>query len=100
MEDSEIGKYTAAALLLQEKTTKVLLEPIARSAPGTEGVADLYLMPGYDDIASFYHYGNKWNLHYMPPEQKTVANMREAEAKALTKASLRKVLEEMKANAW
>lgn len=99
MEDSEIGKYSAPALLLQEETTKVLLEPITRSAPGTEGIVDLYLMPGYDDIASLYYLGKRWNLHYVAPEQKAVARPREAEARPLTKATLRKVLEEMKAHA-
>lgn len=99
MEDSEVGRYAAPALLLQEETTKVLLEPITRSAPGAEGVVDLYLMPGYDDIASLYYYKNRWNLHYMSAEQKAVASIREAESKPLTKASLKKVLEEMKANA-
>jgi hypothetical protein len=99
MEDSEIGKYTAPALLLQEETTKMLLEPITRSAPGTEGVVDLYLMPGYDDIASLYYNGKKWNLHYCTAEQKAVGNLRDGEAKPLTKASIRKVLEEMRANA-
>jgi hypothetical protein len=99
MEDSEIGKYSAPALLLQEETTKVLLEPIARTAPGTEGVVDLYFMPGYDDIASLYYYGKKWHLHYLAAEQKAVANPREVEAKPLTRASLRKVLAEMKVNA-
>ena len=99
MEDSEVGKYAAPALLLQEETTKVLLEPITRSAPGAEGVVDLYLMPGYDDIASLYYYKNHWNLHYMSAEQKAVASIREAESKPLTKANLKRVLEEMKANA-
>jgi hypothetical protein len=99
MEDSEVGKYLAPALLLQEETTKVLLEPITRRAPGTEGVVDLYLMPGYDDIASLYYHKNRWNLHYASGEQKAVANIREAEAKPLTKASFNRVLEEMKANA-
>lgn len=99
MEDSEVGKYTAPALLLQEETTKVLLEPITRSAPGAEGVVDLYLMPGYDDIASLYYYNNRWNLHYMSAEQKVVATIREAAAKPLTRDSLKRVLEGMKANA-
>ena len=70
MEDSEVGKYTAPALLMQEETTKVLLEPIARSTPGSEGVVDLYLMPGYDDIASFYYQNDRWHLHYLSAEQK------------------------------
>jgi hypothetical protein len=99
MEDSEVGKYAAPALLLQEETTKVLLEPITRSAPGAEGVVDLYLMPGYDDIASFYYYKNRWNLHYVFAVQEAVASVREAESKPLTKASLKRVLEEMKTNA-
>lgn len=99
MEDSEIGKYSAPALLMQEEMTKILLEPITRSAPGTEGIVDLYLMPGYDDIASLYYYAKKWNLHYVPPEQKDVAKPREGEAKPLTKGTLLKVLEGMKAHA-
>ena len=56
-------------------------------------------MPGYDDIASLYYYGNRWNLHYVAYDQKVVGNIRDAEAKPLTKASLRKVLEEMRQNA-
>ncbi len=52
MEDSQIGRYKAPSLLMQEGTDRVLLEPVARSAPGAEGVVDLYLMPAYDDIAS------------------------------------------------
>jgi hypothetical protein len=99
LEDSQIGKYNAPCLLMQEETTKVLLEPIARSAPGTEGLVDLYLMPGYDDIASLYYYGNRWNLHYVARDQKVVANIRDAEAKPLTKASLRKILDGMRQNA-
>jgi hypothetical protein len=99
MEDSAIGQYRAPALLLQEAATKVLLEPIARTAPGAEGVVDLYLMPGYDDIASLYYYGNRWNLHYMAEGRTVAENVREAEAKPLSKSSLRKVLEELKSHA-
>ena len=67
--------------------------------PGSEGLADLYLMPGYDDIASIYYYGNKWHLHYLAPGSKTVASIRESEAKPLSKANLKRVLEEMKKHA-
>src|SRR5262249_50078611 len=49
MEDSWLGSYKAPALIMQRETTRVLLEPIARTAPGAEGVVDLYLMPAYDD---------------------------------------------------
>jgi hypothetical protein len=64
LQDARIGKHRVPALLMQEDTCRVLLEPIGRSTPGAEGVVDLYLMPAYDDIAGLYYYGNRWNLHY------------------------------------
>jgi hypothetical protein len=99
MDDSEIGKYTAPALLLQEETTRVLLEPIARRTPRSEGVVDLYLMPAYEDIASLYYSGRKWHLHYTKSDDPAVAAMWEAASKPLTKTSLRQVLEAMKTHA-
>jgi hypothetical protein len=99
MDDSVVGNYKAPALLLQEETTRALLEPIARTTPGSEGVVDLYLMPAYDDVASLYYDGNRWNLHYVAKAGHGVANVHEAEVKTLTKASIRKVLDEMKSHA-
>ena len=98
MHDSQIGTYQAPALVLQKETTRVLLEPIARSAPGAEGIVDLYLMPAYDDIASLYFYNNRWNLHYWAEGTAAVATVREAPAKALSKRALREVLDEMTKN--
>jgi len=99
MEDAEIGNYKAPCLLLHNETIRLLLEPVARDAPGTEGVVDLYLMPSYDDIASLYYYNNRWNVHYMFEGATTVGNIRDVEAMPLTKANLRKVFDEMKAHA-
>jgi len=99
MEESQIGKYKAPALVMQEGTTRVLLEPVARFATGADGVVDLYLMPAYDDIASLYLYDGKWHLHYMFPGSPPVPNTRAAEAKELTKETLQQVLKEMKQNA-
>ncbi len=99
MEDSEVGHYKAPALLLQEEATRFLLEPVARAAPGAEGVVDLYLMPAYDDIASLYYYNKRWNLHYMSRANEPVTDIREAAVKSLTKANLRKVIDEMREHA-
>jgi hypothetical protein len=99
LEDSQIGKYKVPALLLQENATRVLLEPIARSAPGADGVVDLYLMPAYDDIASLYLCDGEWRLHYMFPGTPSVGDIHEAEAKLLTDEILHEVLEEMRKNA-
>lgn len=99
MQDSTLGRYQAPGLLLQKDFTKLLLEPIARAAPGTEGVVDLYLMPGLDDIASLYYYGGGWKLHYMAPNSPTVATIRDASARPLTKEVFQDVVEEMTKNA-
>lgn len=99
MEDAEIGNYKAPALLLQQEAVRLFLEPVARDAPGTDGAVDLCLMPSYDDIASLYHYDNRWNLHYVYRGAPVVANGREGDAKPLTKAAFRKVLDEMKVHA-
>ena len=99
MEDSEVGNYKAPGLLLQMETTRLFLEPIARSAPGTEGVVDFCLMPSYDDVASLYFYNNRWNVHYLFEGGPTVRNIIETPAKPFTKATIRRVFDEMKTHA-
>lgn len=98
IEDSPIGKYKAPALLLQEGTARVLLEPITRFAPGVEGVVDLYLMPAYDDIASLYLVNGAWRLHYMFPGTPTVATIGDVDSKPLSKETFQEALAEMARN--
>jgi hypothetical protein len=99
MEDSEVGQYKAPALLLQDEAARFLLEPVARAAPGAEGLVDLYLMPAYDDIASLYYYNNRWNLHYMTRLNEPIPNVRQPAVKPLTKVVFRKVIDELKEHA-
>ena len=56
-------------------------------------------MPAYDDIASLYYYANRWNIHYIPPGAPVIDNIREAEAKPLTKDSVKAILDEMSKDA-
>jgi len=99
LDDAWIGKHRVPALLMQEDTCRVLLEPVGRSALGAQGVVDLYLMPAYDDIASLYYYGGRWNLHYLLPGNKPGATVREAEGMPMSKEALGRVLAEMRQNA-
>jgi hypothetical protein len=99
IEDSEIGTYKAPALLLQKETIRVLLEPIAHSAPGVEGIVDLYLMPAYDDIARLYFWDDRWQLYREFPGAPTVPDIREAELRPLSKETFQDVLETMIRNA-
>jgi hypothetical protein len=98
LSDPVIGLHQVPAILLQEGSIRVFVEPIARSAPGTEGVVDLYLMPAYDDIASLYFVDGAWRLHSMFPES-TSATIGETPSKPLGKCELRDVLDAMKSNA-
>ena len=97
MEDSRLGVYKAPALLLQKETARVFLEPIARSAPGTDGVVDLYLMPAYDDIARLCFENGEWRLHETSSGS-AFAN-EEEDSKPLTKDSLGQALERLMSDA-
>jgi hypothetical protein len=99
LEDLRIGKHRLPALLMQDETCRILLEPVGRTTPGAEGVVDLYLMPAYDDIASLYYYDDRWNLHYVFDDTKPTATVRETEPLPLSKETLKKVLSEMRQDA-
>ena len=99
LDDARVGTHRVPALLMQAETCRIILEPVGRSAPGTEGVVDLYLMPAYDDIASIYYYSGRWNLHYVFPGSRPVATVREADAIPLSKEAMERVLAEMKRHA-
>jgi hypothetical protein len=99
LDDVRIGKHRVPALLMQQETDRVLLEPVGRTTPGAEGVVDLYLMPAYDDIASLYFYDDRWNLHYIFPGTTGAAAVREAAPMPLSKETLERVLTEMRRDA-
>lgn len=100
LKDSQIGSHVVPALLLQsEGPARIYVEPIARSAPGADGVVDLYLMPAYDDIASLYLIDGQWQLHYMFSESPAVPTVRDVPPVPLDKDSFGKALEAMIAHA-
>ena len=99
IEDGRLGNPKAAGLVMQDDTVRILLEPVSASAPGADGLVDLYLMPGYDDIASLYHREDGWHVQYVFPAQNAVAGIKEGESRPLSKKTLRAVLDEMKKHA-
>jgi hypothetical protein len=99
LDDSRIGKHKIPALILQDGTVRVLLEPVSRRVPGGEGLVDLYLMPSYEDIASLFLRDDGWRLQYVFPEAGALATEDEPEEKPLSKEVLAVVLEAMKKNA-
>ncbi len=99
MKDSVLGQYKAPAMLLQRETVEVILDPVGRFAPGTDGVVDLYLLPAYDDIASLYVVDGAWRLHYAFRSTAAVSRIKNAEAMMLDETSLNRVLNEIAAHA-
>jgi len=80
------------ALIMQRDMTKIGLEPIGRSAPGTEGVVDIYLLPAYDDVATLYLIEGRWVLNHPPSED---SDSREAVSEPLTKSVLGHVMDQL-----
>jgi len=68
LDDREIGAHKVPALVLQENTVRLLLDPIGRSGPGTDGIVDFYLMPGWDDVARFYLDDKGWQVLDLPAD--------------------------------
>jgi hypothetical protein len=64
LDESKIGEYVVPALLIQVDLVKLMLEPAARFAGGSEGVCDLYRMPQYDDVALVRRQGGRWHLRW------------------------------------
>ena len=95
MKDSRLGPYKAPALLMQRETVEVILDPVARFAPGTDGVVDLYLLPAYDDIARLHFTDGVWKLRYAFRATAKVAGIKPAESMILDEISLRRVLNEI-----
>ena len=100
MKDSVLGGYKAPAMLMQRETVEVILDPVGRFAPGTDGVVDLYLLPAYDDIASLYFINGDWKLHYAFRAD-IMAFRSEIETKALplSEEMINQVLNEIAAHA-
>lgn len=64
IEESNIGEYVVPALVLQVDLVKLMLEPSARFVTGADGLADLYRMPQYDDVAVVLLRDGAWQLRY------------------------------------
>ena len=97
--DSQIGEYVVPALLIQADIARIMLEPVARFVPGSDGLVDLYLMPAYDDIASLFWHSDGWQVHYASGDGAAVAAIRDLPARPLTEATFTDLVNEMASHA-
>ncbi len=94
MRDEDEHNVKVPTLTLQKGPTRLYLDPTGYDIPGAEGVADLYLMPSGEPMASLYREADGWKIHSpFPSEVMTMAKPKEwGRAKADDK-SIRAVLE-------
>jgi len=96
LKDRRIGDHRVPALLMQESAVKLMLEPVGALTPGASGMVDLYQMPAYDDVASFYYSDGQWKLHW---PGHSAPNEDGVEVLPVTKDAFSRVLTEMLAHA-
>jgi hypothetical protein len=99
IDDAPKGPFTAPGLLLQKDFSRVMLEPINPPDPKSVPVADLYLMPAYDDLANLYFENGAWQVYYQAPESPRTTPAYKVRTKPLTKKLFREVIEEMSGHA-
>jgi hypothetical protein len=88
--------YRVPGLQMQKETYRLLLEPVGGPAPGAEVVVDLYLLPGYDDIASLYFSNGHWRIHYaFEANDSSHGMIDDATSDLLSRETLQRVLDAM-----
>jgi hypothetical protein len=92
--------YPIPALFLQKGPVRVLLDPVAFDVPGAEGLADLYLMPTYDDLASLYFEHGEWTIHYaFPSDPNETHSVIETKSLVFSVQTINEVLDSIAAHA-
>jgi hypothetical protein len=99
MQDADGTIYEVPSLFLQKGPTRLLLDPIAYDALGTEGIVDLYLMPTYDDMASLDFVDGRWRIRYIFPDQSAVAGDEQPNVVDLSETAINRVLDEIACHA-
>jgi hypothetical protein len=97
LRDEGLGRYEVPLLLMERDGVEVALNPVSRFVPGADGAVDLYVVPAYDEVASLYFKRGEWTLHYVFRTE-GAAQVREAEAMALSERTLTRVLDAMAAH--
>jgi hypothetical protein len=100
MRDEHDNFFTVPTLTLQKGPTRLYLDPTGYDIPGAEGVADLFLMPTAEPVASLYFQANAWTIHSpYPSKAMAEAKPKEWGQANLSNESIRDVLEAIRGNA-
>ncbi len=100
MRDEENHLFTVPTLTLQRGPMRLHLDPTGYDIPGADGVADLYLMPTAEPMASLYLVADAWTIHSpFPSKAMVMAKPKEWGRANVSDESIRDVLEAIGNNA-
>lgn len=100
IDDRRLGRYGVPVLLMEKEAVEIVLNPVSRFVPGAQGAVDLYVAPAYDDIASLFHNGGQWEVHYTaPPNADETHSVPEVESRPYSEATILKILDQMSSHA-
>lgn len=100
MRDEDDKLFTVPTLTLQKGPTRLYLDPTGYDIPGADGVADLYLVPTGEPMASLYLDANRWSIHSpFPSKAMVMARPKEWGRADVSAESIRDVLEAIGDNA-
>lgn len=100
MRDEDNELFTVPTLTLQKGPTRLYLDPTGYDIPGADAVADLYLMPTAEPVASLYLASDIWTIHSpFPSKAMASAKPNEWGRANVTEESIREVLEAIGDNA-
>lgn len=100
MRDADRTVYEVPFLTLQKGPVRLCLDPTGFDIPGAEAAVDLYLMPTYDPLATFYSEDGLWYVHSeFLPKPEGDAPSDEGRRAPLSHDTLNQVLEAIAENA-
>ncbi len=93
--DSILGRFEVPLLLMEREAIQIALNPVSRFVGDSEGLVELYVVPGYEVLASLrLGQGGRWALDYAPAEDRR-APAHEPAPLDLTEVTLNSVLDLM-----
>src|SRR4051794_28038668 len=96
LSERRLEVYEVPVVLMERDTVQVVLNPVARFVPGSEGAVDLYLAPAYEDVATLYLESGRWVIHYGDwPDGHAAEGVTEIAPRPLDKSNLQAILDGM-----
>ena len=92
LSDAEVGKYQAPSLFLEQGACEIWVYPRYRDTPNDEGVVEVDLMPGMDDIVTLRFQHGDWKFR-VRPQSCLNSDCPVRTGESLTRESIRKVLD-------